>query len=115
KMAAHIRSREKLDPAGIPVVVLEFTDPNFVTEELVKLSYILGTNGAEDRYIQWRSGYERQIDDYVNNLSRDERPSVFLETGFKGLNDVGTYGEGAKGSLVLELTGGRNIAANMSE
>jgi len=51
----------------------------------------------------------------VNNLSRDERPSVFLETGFKGLNDVGTYGEGAKGSLVLELTGGRNIAANMSE
>ncbi|WP_333654047.1 ABC transporter substrate-binding protein [Methanothrix soehngenii] len=108
-------AEEKLDPAGIPVAVLEFTDPNFVTEELVKLSYILGTNGAEDRYIQWRSGYERQIDDYVNNLSRDERPSVFLETGFKGLNDVGTYGEGAKGSLVLELTGGRNIAANMSE
>ncbi|MBK7385236.1 MAG: ABC transporter substrate-binding protein [Methanothrix sp.] len=108
-------AEENLDPTGIPVVALEFTDPNFVTEELVKLSYILGTNGAEDRYIQWRSGYERQIDEYVNNLSRDERPSVFLETGFKGLNDVGTYGEGAKGSLVLELAGGRNIAANLSE
>lgn len=106
---------EKLNPAEIPVIVLEFTDPSLVTEELVKLSYILGTKGTEDRYLQWRSGYERQIDDYVNSLSQDERPSVFLETGFKGINDVGTYGEGAKGSLVLELTGGRNIAANMSE
>ncbi|OPX78567.1 MAG: Cobalamin-binding protein precursor [Methanosaeta sp. PtaB.Bin039] len=107
--------QERLEPLKIPVVVLEFTDPNLVTEELIKLSYILGTRGAENPYIQWRAGYERVIDDYVNNLSRDERPSVFLETGFKGLNDVGTYGEGAKGSLVLKLAGGENIASNLSE
>ena len=99
----------------IPVIVLEFTDPDLVTEELVKLSYILSTNGEEDRYLQWRSGYEKQILDFVANLGPDEIPAVFLETSFKGLNDLGTYGEGAKGSKVLEMTGGSNIAGNFTE
>jgi len=102
-------------PMEIPIIVLEFTDPDRMTEELVKLSYILGTNGEEDRYLQWRSGYEKQIDDFVADLRPDEVPRVFLETSFKGPNDVGTYGEGAKGCKVLELTGGCNIARNLTE
>jgi iron complex transport system substrate-binding protein len=108
-------AEENLASFGIPVAVLEFTDPNLVEEELVKLSYILGTVGAEDRYLQWRSGYEKQIENFVGDLGQDEKPRVFLETSFKGLNDVGTYGEGAKGNIVLDLAGGRNIAANISE
>lgn len=99
----------------IPVAVLEFTDPDLMTEELVKLSYILGTNGNEDQYISWRSRYEKQITDFMADLKADEIPKVFLETSFKGPNDVGTYGEGAKGSKVLELAGGRNIAGNLTE
>ncbi|NPV62680.1 MAG: ABC transporter substrate-binding protein [Methanotrichaceae archaeon] len=108
-------AEEKLASFAVPVAVLEFTDPDLVEEELVKLSYILGTAGVEDQYLRWRSGYEKQIEDFVGNLSEDERPRVFLETGFKGLNDVGTYGEGAKGNIVLNLTGGRNVAAGIDE
>jgi hypothetical protein len=50
----------------------------------------LGIVGAEDRYLQWRFDHEKQIEDFVGDLGQYERPRVFLETSFKGLNDVGT-------------------------
>ncbi len=107
-------AEEKLESFGIPVIVLEFTDPDIIAEELQKLGYILDRRGEADDYLDWRSSYEEDIESLVGELEEDDRPRTFLETTYKGAGDIGTYSEGSSGNVYLALCGGRNIAANMS-
>ena len=104
---------EKLNPVGITVIGLDFYMPNLVKSEVEKLGYILDKRDCAEEYIDWREGYESQISDFVDGLSEDDKPRVFMEWGSK--EPATAYGKGSSGDNLCNLAGGRNICAELSE
>jgi iron complex transport system substrate-binding protein len=110
---------EKLEPAGIAVVCLNFFSPGTAyTEEVKKLGYILGEKDRADEYIGWYEGYLDTIAESVEGLSEDDKPRVFgYYGGHYGYGDgppYGTFGKDnfATGALI-KMAGGINIAGEL--
>ena len=110
---------EKLEPAGITVVCLNFFSPGTAyTEEVKKLGYILGEKDRADEYIDWYEGYLDTIAERVEGISEEDKPKVFgYYGGHYGHGDgppYGTYGKDnfATGSLI-KMAGGVSITADL--
>ncbi len=101
---------ENLNNFGIPVIALEFTNPSIITEEIEKLGYLLDERDNAKKYSIWNERYKVMIDEFVCELSEDEKPRTFLETAYSGPGDISTYGTGTKADIGLSMVGGKNIA-----
>ena len=104
---------EKLNPFGIAVIALEFTNPKILREEITKLGYILDEKENAREYNDWCKKYENSIKSFVDELTEEEKPRVFLEVRFKSLGVISTYGSGSKANIRCTTAGGRNIAVNL--
>lgn len=111
-----VKLEESLKPAGIPVLGLDFYRDNLMRSEIRTLGFILDRNEEATAYLDWRSGYEEPIRDYVAAQASSERPSLFMEWGSRNsVSEISSYGMGASGDAVCNFTGGRNIAADLTE
>ena len=102
---------EKLKSTGITLVGLDITSPYFVKSDVLKLGYILGQKDRANEYIEWREKYEDKIKDHIANLSVEEKPKVFIEWG---TTKKMTFGEGSVGDDLCIISGGENIAHDLS-
>ncbi|MBW2635916.1 MAG: ABC transporter substrate-binding protein [Deltaproteobacteria bacterium] len=104
---------EKLKPAGITVIGLDFYRTSLVKSEVGKLGYILDKRDEAKEYIDWRENYEDKINDLVDKLPEDEKPRVFMEWGSG--EPARTYGKGSSGDTLCNVAGGRNICGELPE
>ena len=103
---------EALAPVGIVVLGFDFYRINLLRSEIEKLGYVLDAENKAREYIEWREYYENIINDYVDDLSEEEKPKVYMEWG----SEPGkSYGEGSSGDIACEFAGGRNIASELIE
>jgi iron complex transport system substrate-binding protein len=107
---------ESLKAAGIAVLGLDFYRDNILRSEIKTLGFLLNKNEQADKYLQWRSNYDKPIEDYVAALKEDEKPRLFMEWGTKNtVSEISSYGKGSSGDSVCSFAGGRNIAADQPE
>ena len=105
---------EKLKPAGITVIGLDFYRDYLLKSEIEKLGYSLDKRNEVREYIDWRESYENPIKDFVEELTEDEKPRVFYEwRGSTGTSVISTFGKGGSGDYSITAAGGRNIAAEL--
>jgi len=104
---------EKLKPAGITVIGLDFYRTSLVKSEVEKLGYILDKRDEAEEYIDWREKYENQINDFVDKLPEDDKPRVFMEWGSG--EPARTYGKDSSGDTLCNVAGGKNICDELPE
>ena len=107
-----LECEEKLSPVGIVVLGLDFYRDDLLKSEIEKLGYVLGARDKAEAYIEWREDYEEIIEDYVDELSEEEKPKVYMEWGGKTGR---SYGKGSSGDASCTFAGGRNIASELPE
>jgi iron complex transport system substrate-binding protein len=104
-------SEEKLNPAGIPFVVLPFNNQNDFEKELKTLACILEKEERMDEFLSWRQGYVEQIAERVNAIKPEERAKVYGESNghafWAATNASGFH-------KAIAMAGGDNIAANLA-
>ncbi|MEA1894163.1 MAG: ABC transporter substrate-binding protein, partial [Euryarchaeota archaeon] len=76
-----LKLREKLQPAGITVIGMDFYRDAILKSEMAKLGYILDRSDDARAYLDWREGYEIPIAEFVDGLAEDDKPRVLLEWG----------------------------------
>ena len=109
----HVAEKaEKLHP-GITVVALNFWIPDDYREELMELGYIFGKEEAAKHYIDdFHDKYVGLIKEQTERLSEEEKPKVYLETGY---GDYKIYGAKSCVQQFIDITGGKNIFADIPE
>ncbi|MCF6232325.1 MAG: ABC transporter substrate-binding protein [Rhodobacteraceae bacterium] len=110
----------KLEAAGIPVVVVDFNAQT--VEKHVASTLLIGkVIGAEERAQELVDNYVAAVADVEARVAKaleargGKKPKVYVELGSKGAGEYGnSYGSGMWGGVV-ELAGGKNIAAGKVE
>jgi iron complex transport system substrate-binding protein len=107
-----LKLEEKLTPFGITVIGMDFYRDNLLKSEVEKLGYILEKENEAGKYIEWLEHWERRIKDYVDGLSEEEKPRVYMEWGYEPGK---SFGKGSSGQFKCAMAGGRNIASEEQE
>jgi iron complex transport system substrate-binding protein len=111
-----LQLREKLVPAGITVIGMDFYRDYLLKSEMAKLGYILDRSDDARAYIDWRESYEMPIAEFVDGLAEDDKPQVLLEWGSSNSPTViMSQGEGSSAGYVCTAAGGRNICAHLTQ
>ena len=109
----HEGLEDKLEPA-LTVVRLNFYKPETVTEDVIKLGYLLGEVENARNYIEWHDEYIDEIEDVVSGISDDDKPMVFIDYGSKrGSSNRMTAARGTGLHQMCVQAGGINIAADL--
>ena len=106
-------AEEKLDPFAIPVAGLDLYNPSLIPTELTNLSVLLESEEKASLYIGWCDEHKILVDVAV---SGKEKPKVFM-TKSKAMgvtSDIPTFGQGTTDDELCEMTGGINIASNLT-
>ena len=104
--------QEKLgaDPS-IAVLRFNFFDAaDILTEEIIKLGYILGKREEADEYIELYEGMLDTIKERVEDIPEGERQKVY----FEGLTPYSTGGQESTQDQVIVLAGGINIFSDLT-
>ena len=108
--------RDKLEPAGITVIGMDFYRDDLLKSEMAKLGYILDRSDDAQAYIEWRESYEISIAEFVDGLAEEDKPRVLLEWGSSNSPTViMSQGEGSSAGYVCAAAGGRNICAHLTQ
>ena len=101
---------DRLEAAGIPVVVLDF-NAQTVEKHVASITALGGVLGEPARAKTLSDAYADAVADVARRLEGvTERPKVYMELGRKGADEVGnSWGDVMWGRLV-ETAGGDNIA-----
>jgi|LGVE01.1.fsa_nt_gb iron complex transport system substrate-binding protein len=95
---------------GITVIGLNFNNPTDITQDFQKLGYLLDKRDESEEFIGWYEGYLDTINDRIETLSDDEKPTVY----YSGPNSMfyKTSGKGSNSGIyeISVMAGGRNIA-----
>ena len=103
---------DKLGPAGITIVRLEFNDPMTMSKELKKLGYILDTKNQAEEYCDWYEGCMDEIKGITEDLSEEEMPCVYVATSRRDIPDKAA-GKGDHKDQICTVAGGINIAGDL--
>jgi iron complex transport system substrate-binding protein len=103
---------DKLGPAGITIVRLEFNDPMTMSKELKKLGYILDTKNQAEEYCDWYEGYMDTIKGITEDLSEEKMPRVYVATSRCDIPDKAA-GKGDHKDKICTVAGGINIAGDL--
>ncbi len=98
---------EKLEPAGITVVALNFVEIEKFDSELKILAKILGKDEKAEEFISWRQNHF----DLIKERTEGIEPKVRVYVEYPGTL-WGTGGEGSSGHSVITTAGGYNIAGD---
>jgi len=100
----------KLHGTDITLIRLDCYKPETMIDDVRKLGYIIKRENEAEEFAGWYLGYLDVIDGRVGDLRGDEKPRVYIE----GYEDYKTYGTGSGADQLVEMAGGRNIAAGLS-
>jgi len=99
----------RLIDTNISLVRLDCYKPETMSDDIIKLGYILNERDKAEEFIDWYEGYLSIIDDRVGKLTEDEMPRVYVE----GYTDYKTYSKGTGAHQACILAGGNNIASDL--
>ena len=98
----------------IPVVVLNFFEPDTMVENIRKMRYVLNTEENGEEFIAWYEGVIYSIEEKTTGLSEEEKPQVFLKVPGWTHEELATYSdESAWARYLIGISGGINIAADL--
>jgi iron complex transport system substrate-binding protein len=100
---------EKLKPMGIKVICLDCFYPQTITQDVKKLSYLIGKKDEANEFIDWYKSYVNKIESRTKELAKDKKPRVYLE----GYNAWGTCSKGSPDDIICTMAGGINIAREL--
>jgi len=97
---------------GVSVVILEFLNEWDIREEILKLGYILGKEERAREFLdEFYDKYTNLVKTRTDRLSEEERPKVYLEYS----SPYRTYGGKGSGHSIIDVAGGKNIFADISD
>nr|CBH37597.1 ABC transporter, solute-binding protein [uncultured archaeon] len=103
-----------LEPEGIPVVALNFHEPETMVENIRKLRYVLNTEEKGEVFIAFYEGVVNEITEKTAGLSEEDKPRVFMRTPGWTPEQITTYNdEMPLARFLFEITGAVNIAADL--
>ena len=109
----HDGLEDKLEPS-LTVVRLNFYKPETVTEDVIKLGYLLGAVENARNYIGWHDEYIDEIGEVVSEIADDDKPRVFIDYGSqRGSSNRMTAAKGTGLHQMCVQAGGINIAADL--
>jgi iron complex transport system substrate-binding protein len=98
----------------IPVVVLNFFEPDTVVENIRKMRYVLNTEKEGEEFITWYEGVINHIEEKTAGLSEADKPQVFVKIPGWTPEELATYSdESAWARYLIGISGGINIAADL--
>ncbi|MCK9405375.1 MULTISPECIES: ABC transporter substrate-binding protein [unclassified Methanothrix] len=100
------RTEEILEPAGIPVVRLDFYKPKDFVRNVQLLGIILGQEKEAGEVIDFFQKYLNTVQERVETLKADEKKRVYYEG-----SDYKSVAEGSGWHEWIEMAGGANIFA----
>ena len=71
--------RERIEDAGIPVIVESSSDPATAISVVNNLGIILGEEGRADEIIGFIEQYQKIVEERTDDLEEEDKPEVFLE------------------------------------
>jgi iron complex transport system substrate-binding protein len=98
---------KQIEAAGVPLVFLDCYKTGAMSKDVKTLGTILGREKEAGEYVALFEKYLKQIEDRIKDIKPEEKTTVYLE----GYTDYSSNASGSGGSEMLELAGGRNIAA----
>ncbi len=102
-------TEEKLEPAGIPVVRLNFYKPKTLVSDIKILGMMLDEEEGANEFIDFFQGYRNLIRERVGNLNAEEKKRVYFEKdNQKSAGTVSGFHE------MIVLAGGINIFDDFS-
>ena len=101
---------KKLCGTDITLIRLDCYKPETMIDDVRKLGYIIEKESEAEEFAGWHIGFLDVIDGRIDDLQDDEKPRVYIE----GYDDYKTYGTGSGADQLVEMAGGRNIAAGLS-
>jgi iron complex transport system substrate-binding protein len=103
----------KLETAGIPVLFSEGHGELLHSISAIRrLGYVLGVADNAEEYTNWYGGFLDDISRKTEDLSNEEKPSVFYYWAPTDLLPMGTSGQGCPVISMINIAGGRDIAAD---
>jgi len=99
---------------GVTVVRLDISKPEAIMEDLNKLGYILDKRENAEEFIDWYEGYTDDIIARTEEIPVEDKPGVYLGL-YPELWKDKTMGTGSSGDMQCTLTGGINIAADLTK
>lgn len=99
---------QQIETAGIPLVYLDCYKLGTMGQDVKALGTILGREKKAGEYVALFEKYLKQITDRTKDLKPEEKIPVYLE----GYTDYSSNAAGSGGADLIELAGGRNIAAS---
>lgn len=103
-----------LEP-DIPVIYLDFTNPDTFNENLVKLGKITGNTQGTERYLEYYTDIINKVKEKTSKLSDEMKPNVFMKAADFSPDDLYTYGkEQTSWNAMCNLCGGKSISSDVS-
>ncbi|NLY29890.1 MAG: ABC transporter substrate-binding protein [Firmicutes bacterium] len=99
----------KLDELGLPVLAINPANLHEVMDALLLLGEATGAQEKAQEVVAGMKETIRYVQDVVGDISEEERPLVFVEIWNEPLM---TCGPGSFMQELIELAGGRNLAAD---
>jgi iron complex transport system substrate-binding protein len=101
--------RQLLD-AGIPVIFVNCLELDHLFSDIEKMGKILGKEEQAKAYIEVIKEPLDIVARRLEGLTERDKPSVYVAAAS---NDITTFSRGQDGHAVIELAGGKNIAADL--
>ncbi|HDS63457.1 MAG TPA: ABC transporter substrate-binding protein [Methanofollis liminatans] len=102
-------------PPSVKVIRMDFLEPSYLREEILKIGYLLDCEEEAARYVAWHDRYVDEIKERTAAIPDDERIRVFIDVGASGGADRRTASEGQYMHTHCTDAGGINVAADTVE
>ena len=99
---------DKLKGTSIILVRIDLYKPETLTEDIIKLGYIINKRNEAKEFNDFHKSYLDKIKDRTEELSKDEKPRVYIESQ---VSIYKPYSSGSGFNTMCVTAGGRNIAA----
>ena len=101
---------QKIEAAGIPILVLDFQAQD-VAKHIAGTLALGAAIGENDRARDLAELYRRQTDDLARRIAGKPTPRAYFELGSGGPKVIGNTYNGAMWGRLVESAGGANVAA----
>lgn len=104
---------EKLEPAGIKVVLLDLYKPDCYDSELLIMAEMFGREKEAESFIEWKAK-QIAILDQVKEVPSEQKLRVFAMSASKFEQETwGTFGNKSATHQAIERAGGINVAGEL--
>jgi len=107
---------QKLEPAGIKVVRLDFYKPETFDSDMRALAQMFGREKVAEDFLRWKEQKIALLSDRLKGLADEDKLRVFAISASKLEQATwSTFGQGTATHQGIEMAGGINVAAALKE